>query len=66
MMRRHDIVRGVITHSLAISACEKCQQCQQASYLSRAKQHHDFVPVLISHRAAISACRKGVCGASGT
>ena len=57
-LQHQDIEPDVISHSAAISACEKGQRCQQDLRILRVMQHHDIVPAATTYNAATSACGK--------
>ncbi len=49
----------VVSHSAAISACEKGKRWGEALRLLQEMLHRSLAPGVVSHSAAISACEEG-------
>ena len=58
-MLHRSLTSDVVSHSAAISACEKGKHWEEALRLLQKMLHRSLTPGAVSHNAAISACEKG-------
>ena len=58
-MLQRSLTPDAVSHSAAISACEKGKHWEEALRLLQEMLQRSLTPDVVSHSAAISACEKG-------